>query len=68
MQTVREPTRTTPSSNTLIDLTFANIDSRINVENTPNVSDHAWISITFKNDNREFKNSVKKEISKTSIT
>lgn len=65
VQSVRQATRVTPYSETLIDLIYANIDITTIVENTPRVSDHAWMSIVFnkkKNDEtkiilkRNFKN------------
>ena len=60
IQTVKEPTRTTFTSSTLIDLAFANIDLEASVQNTPKVSDHAVISIKLKNKNRVLKKIIKK--------
>lgn len=60
MHSVNKPTRTTTTSSTLIDLVYANLELTTNVEDTPKVSDHAWISIEFEQINNENKKKITK--------
>ena len=48
IQTVKEPTRTTSTSSTLIDLAFTNINLTTSVKNTPKVYDHYGCQLILK--------------------